>query len=223
MTVKAVTAPDQPTGLLEALLAFQVDPPHIPLDSENPHFRSRFASLPNVLKIVRPKLAAVGLVWTTLPGHVNGVGPVLRYRLAHAATGEALDGEMPLMVVKSDPQGLGSAITYARRYSLLAVLDLAGDEDDDGNSASGDDGTDHAAASRQAPGARGVATEKQAAFAQKLVQRDKQRAAAWLQKLHIDPVCAVVVRGHEGVPGRDAVRADAGSRQAVGCPQRLPS
>jgi hypothetical protein len=43
---------------------------------------------------------------------------------------------MPLLLAKSDPQGQGSAITYARRYALMAVLGLVADEDDDGNKAS---------------------------------------------------------------------------------------
>jgi len=123
--------------LLAALLAFQADAPHIPLDSVNPHFKSRFASLPDVTKIVRPKLAEHGLIWTTMPSRdTNGV-PTLRYKLAHAPSGEAEEGEMPLMLAKADPQGLGSAITYARRYCLLAVLNLVGDDDDDGNAGSG--------------------------------------------------------------------------------------
>jgi hypothetical protein len=44
---------------------------------------------------------------------------------------------MPLLLTKEDPQGQGSAITYARRYALCAVLNLVGDDDDDGNGASG--------------------------------------------------------------------------------------
>lgn len=129
------TATTPQDGLLPALLAFQADAPHIPLDATNPHFTSRFSSLPNILKIVRPKLAEHGLVWTTLPS-IGESGPTLRYRLAHAPTGEAIDGEMPLMLAKPDPQGLGSALTYARRYALCAVLSLAGDDDDDGNAGS---------------------------------------------------------------------------------------
>jgi hypothetical protein len=60
---------------------------------------------------------------------------VLAYRLVHAATGDALEGSMPLMLKSADPQGQGSALTYARRYSIMAVLGLVPDEDDDGNRA----------------------------------------------------------------------------------------
>jgi hypothetical protein len=50
-------------------------------------------------------------------------------------TGESVEDVMPLMLVKEDPQAQGSAITYARRYSLLTLLSLTADEDDDGEAA----------------------------------------------------------------------------------------
>lgn len=138
-------------GLWCALLAFQANAPAIKLDATNPHFKSRFASLPKIMDAVRPELAKAGLVWTTLPGVQDGQ-PVLHYRLAHAASGESLDGTMPLMLAKSDPQGLGSAITYARRYAVLAVLGLVGDEDDDGVAAARPrNGQAQAQAPRQSP------------------------------------------------------------------------
>ena len=123
-------------GLYEALRAFQADAPAIPLDSTNPHFRAKFASLPNITQIIRPRLAEHGLVWSTQPSQDDQGRPTLKYRLAHALTGETINDEMPLLLVKQDPQGLGSAITYARRYALLAVLNLVADDDDDGHRAS---------------------------------------------------------------------------------------
>lgn len=129
---------DTPKGtLFQALRDFQADAPDIPLDSSNPHFKSKFASLPSVSRIVRPKLAEHGLVWTTMPSQDGEGRPTLKYKLAHAASGECEAGEMPLLLIKSDPQGLGSALTYARRYALLSVLGLVGDDDDDGNHGSG--------------------------------------------------------------------------------------
>jgi len=61
--------------------------------------------------------------------------PVLTTRLMHSS-GEWLEGEWPLNPVKNDPQALGAASTYARRYSLMAALGIA-TEDDDGETASG--------------------------------------------------------------------------------------
>ena len=122
------------TSLMAGLLAVQAEAPKIIKDQTNPHFKSKFASLDAVMEAVGPILTRHGLVWVTLPGREDGE-PVLAYRLVHAATGDALEGSMPLMLKSADPQGQGSALTYARRYSIMAVLGLVPDEDDDGNRA----------------------------------------------------------------------------------------
>ena len=119
-----------------ALLAVQAEAPTLQKSSINPHFKSKFVPLDAVHEAVMPLLNKNGLAWVTLPGVSEGGNPVLRYRLIHAATGEEVTGTMPLLPTKQDPQGQGSAITYARRYSLMAVLGLVADEDDDGNKAS---------------------------------------------------------------------------------------
>lgn len=120
--------------LMRALLAVQAEAPKISKDSENKHFKSKFASLDAVMDAVGPILARHGLVWLTLPGREDGE-PVLAYKMVHAASGETLEGSMPLMLKTADPQGQGSALTYARRYSIMAVLGLVPEEDDDGNRA----------------------------------------------------------------------------------------
>jgi hypothetical protein len=130
-----VTATQEASGsLMTALLAVQAEAPKIAKNAENPHFKSKFASLDGVMEEIGPILTRHGLVWLTLPGRVDGE-PVLSYRLVHAATGEAIEGAMPLMLKTADPQGQGSALTYARRYSIMAVLGLVTGEDDDGNRA----------------------------------------------------------------------------------------
>ena len=123
-------------NLGEALVAFQAEAPTLVKDSTNPHFRSKFVSLDPRVETVRPLLAKHGLAWSALPCIGPSGEPALRYQLLHAATGEAISDTMPLLLSKADPQGQGSAITYARRYSLSAVLNLVADEDDDGNQAS---------------------------------------------------------------------------------------
>lgn len=60
--------------------------------------------------------------------------PALRTRLIHSETGEFIESTMPLILAKNDPQGQGSAITYARRYALAAIFGVTGEKDDDGNS-----------------------------------------------------------------------------------------
>lgn len=126
--------------LMTALLAVQAAAPTLPKDAINPHFRSRFTPLDTIVEIVGPLLAKHGLVWTTLPGSDDAGKPILDYRLIHASTGETLDGRMPLFLSKEDAQGFGSALTYARRYSITAVLNLVADDDDDGNAASAGNG-----------------------------------------------------------------------------------
>lgn len=108
--------------------------PAMPKDKTNPHFKSKYTSLDAIMELVDPVLDKHGFIWVTKPG-IHEKGPTLIYELVHVGSGNSIAGEMPLMLQKSDPQGQGSAITYARRYSICAVLGLVADEDDDGNSA----------------------------------------------------------------------------------------
>ena len=122
---------------MTALLAVQAAAPTLAKNADNPAFKgSKYVPLDTIVETIGPLLAEHGLVWTTLPGRADDGVPVLSYRLIHAATGETLAGEMPLLLSKQDAQGMGSAITYARRYSITAVLNLVADVDDDGNAAS---------------------------------------------------------------------------------------
>lgn len=117
--------------LIAALKDFSAAAKNPAKTATNPHFRSTFAPLPEVLDYVRPALAQHGLTITQLTD-----GYELITLLLHTS-GEWLSSRYPLHPAKDDPQGLGSAVTYARRYTLLAMLGLAGDDDDDGNTASG--------------------------------------------------------------------------------------
>lgn len=120
--------------LVEALLAFHAEAPDLHKDKDNGAFRGvKYLSLDSLTDTVRPLLTKHGLVWMTMPDSIDGA-PALAYRLMHK-TGEVINGVMPLMLSKQDAQGQGSAITYARRYALMAVLNLVADEDDDGNAA----------------------------------------------------------------------------------------
>lgn len=121
-------------SLTEALAAFQADLPKVGKNSTNPHFKSKYASLEDITEVVLPALAKHGLAWMTLPMVDVDRGFVLRYKLVHES-GEYESGEWPLPDAKSTAQALGSALTYARRYTLGAVTGIAPDEDDDGNAA----------------------------------------------------------------------------------------
>lgn len=123
-------------GLYAALLAVQAEMPTLPKNATNPHFKSKYTPLDTVVEVATPILSKHKLVWTTKPSVYADTGaPSLRYRLTHTPSGEFDDGEMLLLLPKSDPQGQGSAITYARRYAMQCVLGIVADEDVDGNMA----------------------------------------------------------------------------------------
>jgi len=125
-------------SLYEALLNLQQDAPELTKDSKNPHFGNKYVSLDALMSAVRPLLNKHGLVLVQAPSHLPDGSPALRTIISHPATDDGLDVSlMPLVLDKPTPQAQGSAITYARRYSIMALLGLVGDEDDDGNRASG--------------------------------------------------------------------------------------
>lgn len=99
--------------------------------TDNPYFKSKYADLNALFEQVKPLIAAKGFV---LVQTVNG--SQLHTELTHIETAESIVSDVDLMTAKPDMQQLGSAITYARRYSLLALLNIE-TVDDDGNTASG--------------------------------------------------------------------------------------
>lgn len=125
-------AEQEPPNLADALLAAQEEMPAVERDQENPDFKSKFASLDNLLSKVRPVLNRHGILLSQAP-MLDGQGQfVLQTTFTHAPSGEALSFPAPLSPPKNDPQGQGSAITYMRRYTLAAALAIADQEDDDG-------------------------------------------------------------------------------------------
>jgi hypothetical protein len=124
------------SDLAKALLAFQKDAPPIHFDAKNPHFGNKYASLSGVVAAIRPALNKQGIVFTQHPTTLDDGSPALKTTLIHAESNDTIWATMPLIVSKADAQGYGSALTYARRYALLSVLGLVGDEDDDANAAS---------------------------------------------------------------------------------------
>jgi len=103
-------------------------------DSKNPHFKSSYADLTSVWDACRTALTKNGLSVVQIPGFdANDVW--LETMILHSS-GESLSGRYPLRPSQQTPQGYGSALTYARRYSLAAMVGVVADEDDDGNAAS---------------------------------------------------------------------------------------
>lgn len=130
----ATTTTTGPATIAEALAAAQAELTDPVKDSINPHFKSRYADLASILKAVRPVLARHGIAVTQTTGITDGGGVILITALMWR--GESIVGRYPVNPVKADPQGFGSAMTYARRYALQAIVGVAADDDDDGNAAS---------------------------------------------------------------------------------------
>jgi hypothetical protein len=116
--------------LAAALAKAQGELKNPPKDSINPHFKSRYADLATVRDVVMPVLSRCGLSVVQMPCDVNNE-PALTTVLMHVS-GEWVESTMRTRPTKSDPQGLGSALTYARRYSLQSIVGVAADDDDDG-------------------------------------------------------------------------------------------
>jgi len=118
------------SNLTKALHQFQSEVTKIKKDSKNPHFKSNYASLANILDAVTPVLNNCGLVITSHPD--DGA---LTTTIFHAESGEYMQSDYVLVAKDmTNPQQVGSAISYARRYSIASILNLNLD-DDDGNAA----------------------------------------------------------------------------------------
>ena len=108
--------------LAEAMSKAQAEMGGAVKDSSNPFFKSSYADLTSVIKAIKEPFANNGLSFVQFP--INGdhsIGVITR--VMHES-GEWLESEYLLPLVKNDPQSAGSAITYARRYSLAAMAGI---------------------------------------------------------------------------------------------------
>lgn len=103
-------------------------------DSENPFFHSKYADLATVWDALLP-FRQEGLVFTQSPMESPDGYLILETQISHIS-GQWTRSRLKMKVAKEDPQGYGSAITYARRYALGAMSGLVTEVDDDGNAAS---------------------------------------------------------------------------------------
>jgi hypothetical protein len=130
------TMSDRPASFAAALAALQADLPRIPKTgrAQVQNRQTTYAPYDQIIRRVRPVLAKHGFVWITMPTLTSEHGDtrfVLAYRLTHLATGASESGEYPL--TEGPAQQQGSQISYAKRYALVAILDLeVVGEDDDG-------------------------------------------------------------------------------------------
>ncbi|HAB9647324.1 ERF family protein [Listeria monocytogenes] len=120
----------------KALSKFQEQAEQPAKSADNPFFKSKYVPLESVISAVKKHASKLGLSYIQIPlTEENKVG--VKTILMHAS-GEFVEFD-PFMLPldKNTAQGAGSALTYARRYTLSAAFGIASDEDDDGNSASG--------------------------------------------------------------------------------------
>lgn len=122
--------------IAEALAKAQAEMSNPGFDSTNPHFRNKFASLAAVRNAVVPIMAKHGIFVSQDISSVDG-GVSCVTILTHASGQQMRFGPLVLPVAKNDAQGFGSAATYCRRYALMAVACVVGDDDDDANAATG--------------------------------------------------------------------------------------
>ena len=130
---------DDISKLAQAMLLVQEHLQPAIKDANNPFIGNDYATLNSVMESCRHLLLQQGILVTQLPcpapvelgtGHIG-----LETRFVHVESGQWLSSTAVIPLPKNDPQGLGSALTYARRYSLCAILGIV-TEDDDGNAAS---------------------------------------------------------------------------------------
>lgn len=126
------------SSLVAALAKAQGEFKPAVFDRKNPHFNSAYASLTAVVDAVRDSLSKHGLVVSQIVTSTPEGKYFLETILAHTS-GEWIAGTVELLIGKRDMQGIGSAVTYAKRYCFSAILGIVSDADpdDDGNGASG--------------------------------------------------------------------------------------
>lgn len=133
MTKQDVSVVASHKGLYVALAAAQAEMGRALKDSNNPHFKSKYADLSSVCDACMPALSRHGIA-VLQPTYDDDTGRYVKTVLVHGESGESTECRVPLIVQKNDMQGYGSAVTYARRYGLMSMTGIA-PEDDDGHAA----------------------------------------------------------------------------------------
>jgi hypothetical protein len=121
------------SALAKALATVQKTIKNPPKNGVNPHFNSKYVHLSDGLDAIRAALSAEGIAIIQGTELMEGF-IFLNTRLIHSG-GEWIESTYPVGSPNDRPQALGSAMTYARRYSIFGMVGVAGDDDDDGNAA----------------------------------------------------------------------------------------
>lgn len=124
----------QPDNLFSALVKAQLEFMPIIKDKLNPHFKSKYADLDSIMRSIGKPLLRNNLLLYSFFDREDDNQLFLVTRVTFAPTQEHLQISYPI-VLPANEQQKGSALTYARRYSICALLNLSADADDDGNAA----------------------------------------------------------------------------------------
>lgn len=152
---------DSISKIAPAMVKFNQQVGRIEKDASNPFLKNKYATLDQIIDAVRPILAELGMFLSQSTGTGEDGAVTVTTRLTHES-GEWMETD-PLTMKPSkqnDPQQVGSAITYARRYSLTSFLSLNTGEDDDANSASGVNGPRNQGKTQAKPPEKKPATKK---------------------------------------------------------------
>jgi hypothetical protein len=130
----------QPESLSDALLVVQERAPKVVKDATadvptktGGKYKYGYTTLGKLNETLRPLLSELKLLWTAWPSISPDGKPALDYELEHVPSKEKRAGQMLLMLPGSaGPQDQGGGISYARRYALIAALNLSPDKDEDG-------------------------------------------------------------------------------------------
>lgn len=126
-----------PVNLYAAIHKAQAKIETVRKNGENPHFKSKYATLDEVWETVRKAVNDAGLVvFCTIDPTTDGKKELTTH-VAEVKSGEEISCSFPIVAQAATPQAVGSAMTYARRYTLTALLEIVtGDgADDDGEAA----------------------------------------------------------------------------------------
>ncbi len=110
----------EPKSIYAALALAQSEMGKTQKDNTNPHFKSKYADLASVMDACIPALSKHGIA-VLQPMIDDEGGRFVKTVLAHGETDETVECRVPLIIGKNDMQGYGSAVTYARRYGLMAM------------------------------------------------------------------------------------------------------
>ena len=127
---------EQINDLAAALVKAQAAMKPAVKDATNPHFKSKYADLSAVWEAARGPLTANGLSVVQMPTDSNEPGRVALTTMLLHTSGQYLSSTVSTRLQQETAQGVGSALTYLRRYALAAMVGIVADDDDDGNAAS---------------------------------------------------------------------------------------